>query len=48
MQQIPNWKAVFSTRPVGQLRDTTIELLEAVFSMQSVPMCYQQDKFRVS
>jgi hypothetical protein len=29
-------------RPVRQLREATIELLEAVLSMQSVPRCYKQ------
>jgi hypothetical protein len=34
---------VFSNRSVRQLRDATIEeLLEAVFSMRSVPRCYKQ------
>jgi hypothetical protein len=27
-----------------QLRDATIDLLEAVFSMRSVPLCYKQNK----
>jgi hypothetical protein len=49
-QQIPNthqytnWEVMFSTRSVRQLRDATIELLEAVFSMRSVPRCYNKDK----
>jgi hypothetical protein len=39
---------VFSTRPVRQLRDATAEeLLEAVFSMRSVPRCYKQDRYGV-
>jgi hypothetical protein len=36
---------MFSTRSVRQLRDVTVEeLLEAVFSMLSVPKYYKQDK----
>jgi hypothetical protein len=34
---------LFSTRSVRQLSDA-IKLLEAVFSMPSVPRCYKQDK----
>jgi hypothetical protein len=30
------------------MRDATVELLEAVFSMLSLPRCYKQDKSRVS
>jgi hypothetical protein len=32
---------------VRQLRDATIELLEAVFSMPPLPRCYKQDNSRV-
>jgi hypothetical protein len=32
-----NYEAVFSTRSVRQLRDATIELLETVFSLRSMP-----------
>jgi hypothetical protein len=39
-----NWEAVFSTLSVGQMRDATIELLEAVFSMRSVLRCFKQYK----
>jgi hypothetical protein len=39
---------VLSTRTARQLRDATIELLEAAFSMRSIPRCYKQDKSRVS
>jgi hypothetical protein len=52
-QQIPNthqWtngEEVFSTRSVRQLHDATIELLEAVFSMQFVRTYYKQDKSKV-
>jgi hypothetical protein len=52
-QQIPNmhqwttWEAVFFTRSVRQLRDATIEMLEAVFSMRSVPRYYKQNKSTV-
>jgi hypothetical protein len=46
-QQWTNWEAGFSTPSVRQLRDATIELSEAVFSMRSVPRCYKQDKSRV-
>jgi hypothetical protein len=52
-QQIPNmhnwtnWE-VFSTRSVRYLRDATIEeTLGEVFSVQSVPRCYKQDKSRI-
>jgi hypothetical protein len=39
---------VFSTLSVRQLGDATVEeLLEAVFSMRSVPRCYKQDKSTV-
>jgi hypothetical protein len=39
---------VFSTRSVRQLDDATIEeQLEAVFSLQSLPRCYKQDKFKL-
>jgi hypothetical protein len=39
------WGKVFSTRSVQQLRNaTTEELFEAVFSMRSVPRCYNKDK----
>jgi hypothetical protein len=38
MHQWTNWEAVFSARSVRHLRDATIkELLEAAFSMQSMP-----------
>jgi hypothetical protein len=53
MQQIPNtrqWnncEEMFSKRSVRQLRDSTIELLKAVFSMRSVSRCYKQDKSRI-
>jgi hypothetical protein len=33
---------------VRQLLDATVELLEAVFSVRSVPRCYKQDKSRVN
>jgi hypothetical protein len=53
-QQIPNihqcanWEAVFFTWSLRQLRKATIEeLLGEVFSVQSVPRCYKQDKSRV-
>jgi hypothetical protein len=48
-QQIPNthqrtnWEAVFFALSVRQLRDATIELSEAVFSMSPVPRYYKQD-----
>jgi hypothetical protein len=45
--QSTNWEEVFSIRSVRQLRDTTMELLEALLSMQSVPRRYKQDKSRV-
>jgi uncharacterized protein (DUF2461 family) len=46
--QWTNWEAVLSTLFVRQLRDPTIEeLLTAVFSMQSVPRYFKQDKFSV-
>jgi hypothetical protein len=32
---------------VLQLHDAAIELLEAVFSMRSMPKCYKQDKSKV-
>jgi hypothetical protein len=44
MHQWTNWEAEFSTRSVQQLRDATIELLEALFSMRSMPRCYKQDE----
>jgi hypothetical protein len=47
MHQWANWEEMFSTRSVQQLHDATIEeLLEAVFSKQSVPKCYEQEKSR--
>jgi hypothetical protein len=53
-QEIPNvhkwanWEVVFSTWSVRQLRDATIEnLLEAVFSMLSVPRYFKQDNSRI-
>jgi hypothetical protein len=53
-QQIPNthqwtnWEEVFSMLSVIQLLDATIEeLLEAVFSMLSVPRCCKQNKTRI-
>jgi hypothetical protein len=33
-------------RSVRELSDATTELLEAVFSMWSVPNCYKKDKYR--
>jgi hypothetical protein len=47
MHQWTNWEEMFSTRSVRQLRDATIELLEAVFSMRYVPRCHKQDKSTV-
>jgi hypothetical protein len=35
---------MFSARSMLQLLDATIELLEAVFSMWSLPRCYKQDE----
>jgi hypothetical protein len=32
---------------VRQLHDETIELLEAVFSMWSLPRCYKQETFKL-
>jgi hypothetical protein len=53
-QQLPNthqwtnWEALFSARPLRQLLDSKIEeLLEAVFSVRSVPGCFTQDKPRI-
>jgi hypothetical protein len=47
MNQWTNWEAGFSTRSVRQLRDVTIELVEVVLSMWSLPRCYKQDKSRI-
>jgi hypothetical protein len=48
MHKWTNWKDVSSTQPMRQLHDaTTDELLGNVFSMQSVPRCYKQDKSRI-
>jgi hypothetical protein len=48
MYQWTKWEAVFSTLSVRQLRDVTIkELLEAVFSIPSMPRCFKQDKPRI-
>jgi hypothetical protein len=54
MQQIPNthqwtnWKSVFSTRSMRQLRDASSEkLMGALFSVRSVLKCYKQDKYRI-
>jgi hypothetical protein len=45
MHQWTNGEEVLFARSVRQLRDATIEeLLEAVFSMQSMPRCYKQDE----
>jgi hypothetical protein len=52
-QQIPNtpqwtnWEDVSSTRSLWQLHDATVELLEVVFSMQSMPRSYKQDESRI-
>jgi hypothetical protein len=46
--QWTNWKAVFSTRFVPQLRDAkTEELLGEVISVLSVPRRYKQEKSRI-
>jgi hypothetical protein len=43
MHQWTNWEEVFSTQSAWELCDATIEeLLEVVFSMQSVPRCDKQ------
>jgi hypothetical protein len=43
-----NWEAVFSTRPVRQLRDATIELLLGdVFYVRSLPVCHKKGRSRV-
>jgi 3-polyprenyl-4-hydroxybenzoate decarboxylase len=46
--QWTNCEAVFSTRSVRQLRDTTMyELLEDTFSALPVLRLYKQDKSRI-
>jgi hypothetical protein len=45
--QWANWEAVFITRSVQQLRNATIQLLEAVFYVRIVPRCYKQYKSRI-
>jgi hypothetical protein len=52
-KQIPDthkqtkWEEAFFMQSMRQLCDTTTELLEAVFSMRSMPRCYKQDKSTV-
>jgi hypothetical protein len=49
MHQWTNWEAVFSTWSVQQLRDATIEeLLKKLFSVRSIPRCYEKDKCRIN
>jgi hypothetical protein len=48
MHQWTNWEEVLSTHSMQQLYDAAIEeLLETVFSMQSMLRCYKQDRSRV-
>jgi hypothetical protein len=48
MHQWSTWGAVFSTLSVWLLHDATAEeLLQAVFSMRSMPRYYKQDKSRI-
>jgi hypothetical protein len=48
MHQWTNWKEVSSTQSAQQLCDAAIgELLEAVFSMWSMPRCYEKDESKI-
>jgi hypothetical protein len=39
-----NYEEMFCTQSVRQLRDATIELLKAAFSMLYMPRCFKQNK----